>query len=398
MKILIIHNAGSRRLPSGELTVVRNELAALKKAGIESELHIFYNDEIGFRNPLRFLKMGMRAFISYSSYRLVSNLIEQFKPDLVHFHGVLPILTPTAFYACKKKGVPVIQTLHNFRWLCVEGGLFRKKIYCDKCVKNCGWRGVLFGCSRCSRLISFVLFTVNLFYRKTGLLFKWVDYFIAVSEFVKNTYIEAGFPREKIIMKYNGLNLNPTIIKNDSKRDGVAFVGRLTPAKGTMILKEIIRKKDLSFNIIGAGTDLTDLKSYCLTNNFKNVRFWENASREQAQKIIANSLCVIIPSQCGETFSLVAAEAMSNSVPVIVSAIGGPKELIEKSGAGIAVEPRNANAFAQAINYLTDNPEQAALMGGNGKTFVEQELDISKLTEKLIDIYGQVIQNRTKIG
>ena len=158
MKILIIHNSGPKHLSSGELSVARNEVNALKKKGIECELHVIYNDNINWKNPFKLIKTGLGVLWSFSGYTLITELIQAHKPDLVHFHGVLPRLSPAAFYACKKKNIPVIQTLHNFRWLCVEGGLFRKNSFCNKCLKGSGWQGVLYGCAKNSRLISLPLF------------------------------------------------------------------------------------------------------------------------------------------------------------------------------------------------------------------------------------------------
>ena len=207
MRVLIMHNAGDLALPSGELAVARVEADALRKKGVSVHLHVINNDSVRRLFSLNTLIAGPNIFWSHASFRSTKELIERYQPDIVHFHGVLPLLTPSAFHACKKKGIPVVQTLHNFRWVCVEGGLFRNNRYCEICLRSSGWHGVFYGCSRGSRLISFLLWLVNLFYRKSGLLYSWVDRFIAVSEFVKDKYIAAGFPANKIRVKYNTASL-----------------------------------------------------------------------------------------------------------------------------------------------------------------------------------------------
>jgi glycosyltransferase involved in cell wall biosynthesis len=292
MKVLIIHNGGDPTLPSGELSVARNDRTSLIKKDISVHLHVINNDKVRRLFSFNTLVAGLNAFWSRSSFRSTKELIDKYRPDIVHFHGVLPLLTPSAFHACKQKGVPVVQTLHNFRWVCVEGGLFRNNRYCEICLRSSGWQGVFCGCSRGSRLISFLLWLVNLFYRKSGLLYKWVDKFIAVSGFVKDKYIEAGFPADKIQIKYNAAPALPEDLPfvKASERSGVTFAGRIAPAKGTRIIKEIIRNIELPVNIIGDGPDLQDLKQYCQKYNLRHVKLWGQISHEDVLKIISSSI------------------------------------------------------------------------------------------------------------
>ena len=395
MKILIMHNSGARHLSSGETRAVENEANALKKMGVDIKVNVVYNEASGWRHLFKFIRTGFGIFYSPASYKLTAELLDQFQPDLVHFHGIIPILTPSALHLCHKQNVPVVQTLHNFRWLCVEGGLFRRNRICCKCLISCGWQGVFYGCAKGSRLISLALSLTNMFYRRSGYLYRWVDKFIAVSEFVKDTYISAGFPAEKMTVKYNGINPASKAGNVDVRR-GITFVGRLTRSKGTEILARLFSRINCPFNIIGTGQEGRRLKAICQEINFNHVKFWGNLSPDETNKIIASSVGVIIPSQCGETFSLVAAEAMLNGTPIIVSAFGGPKELVEKSGAGIVVEPRDADGFVAAIMKLLNQSVLADQMGKKGQQFVQQKLNQDKTTAQLIKIYEQVIADTTK--
>ena len=117
MKILLVHNSGSRHLPSGEMRVVENEKRALQQRGIDVYLHVVYNDAFDSRNPFKLLKTGLNFFYSLMGRELLAKLLKQFQPDLVHFHSILPLLTPSVFHLCHQKNIPVLQTLHNFRWL-----------------------------------------------------------------------------------------------------------------------------------------------------------------------------------------------------------------------------------------------------------------------------------------
>ncbi len=395
MKILLVHNSGSRHLSSGEMRVVENEKRALQQRGIDVYLHVVYNDAFDSRNPFKLLKTGLNFFYSLMGRELLAKLLKQFQPDLVHFHSILPLLTPSVFHLCHQKNIPVLQTLHNFRWLCVEGGLYRDGHICRQCLNRYGWPGAWHGCAKNSRFISLLLFSINALYRRSGYLYRWVDKFIAVSEFVRDAYVQAGFPSEKIVLKYNGVTM-PTQIEKPETKQGITFVGRLTKSKGTEILGQLFDRVKYPFNIIGSGPEEEKLKTICRQNNFNHVRFWGNLPSMETFEIIATSACVIIPSQCGETFSLVAGEALSQGTPIIVSAFGGPMELVEESGGGIIVDPQDINGFGDAIEKIMNSPILADRMGNAGQNFFQQNLSIKNTTDQLIKIYEQVIENKIK--
>ena len=94
------------------------------------------------------------------NYKIVKSAIHTHKPDIVHFHTVVPYLSFSVIAASYIMGVPIVQTLHNGRWLCLEGGYFRNNTFCDDCVGTYGWLGVKRGCGH-GQLISFFLFLNN---------------------------------------------------------------------------------------------------------------------------------------------------------------------------------------------------------------------------------------------
>ena len=220
--------------------------------------------------------------------------------------------------------------------------------------------------------------------------------FIAVSEFVKDKYIEAGFPEKKIKAKHNAA---PTLAEGlefvkESERSGITFVSRIAPAKGTSIIKKIIRNIELPVNIIGSGPDLQDLKQYCQSYNLRHVKFWGQISHDKVLKIISSSQCVVVPSVCGEAFPLVAVEAMVCGTPVIASNLGGVVELINKSRGGIAVDPDEPGVFVRAISELVKQPERISQMGLAGKRYVGDSLSEEIITDRLMSIYQEVIDNK----
>jgi len=398
MKVLVIHNAGASNLPSGELIVANQEVEELVKRGVKAECHVEYNDEITNTSFLNTVKVGLNLLWSYDSYRRTQLLIDTYKPDIVHYHSVLPLLTASTFYACKSKNVPVVQTLHNYRWFCVEGGLYSENTYCQQCLDQGPHRGIVKRCSRNSLSSSSLLTINNEIYVRRKKLFNLVDTFIAVSHFLRNKHIQAGFPEEQLVVKYNGINslsLSKEIVPIERRR-GITFVGRLTPSKGTSILVEIMRRiSDVPINVVGTGPELEELSSICENNRFKHVNLLGRKNSEDVFKIMASSLCVIVPSIFAETFGLVAVEAMACGTPVVASNVGALEEIVGRSGGGLTVSTaQGAEAFTNAIKDVIVSPDRVHELGARGRNFVEQNLTIESSVEKLISIYEQVIAKR----
>lgn len=394
MNILLMHNGGDAGLPSGETVVFNAEAAALRRAGCMVHQHLA-TGESGLSGKIR----KANVFWSRSSWRTTRELVQTHRPDLVHFHGVLPDLTMSAFAACRDAGVPVVQTLHNYRWICVEGGLFRDSAFCDDCVCGNGWQGVRKRCSRGSTVVSALLAMNNRFARKEGRLFSLVNRFVAVSQFVKDQHVRGGFPAGQITVKYNGVSIPP---RAEPPPDGqfvngdaavVSFVGRLDVAKGTSILGQLPDLMEsrcpVQFKIAGAGPDEQMLRERFAKHS--NVEFLGRLSADLVTELLQSSDCVIVPSIVPESFGLVAAEAMACGTPVLASKIGGLAELLSTSGAGWAVEPTaSPAAFADTLQEIlkgTLRMEKAAL----GRTFAESKLDIEKTTCDLLEIYESVM-------
>ena len=146
MRILILHSKSLSNLPSGEAEVASYEEASLNKYGNTVKL-LSVGDGVNKKYKLnRNLSALMKNIWFFKAAKFVRSNMAEFKPDVVHFHGLFPYLSASALGAAHKSGVLVIQTLHNGRWLCLEGGFYRDGKYCDDCISLGGWTGVKNGC------------------------------------------------------------------------------------------------------------------------------------------------------------------------------------------------------------------------------------------------------------
>src|ERR1700734_1482634 len=125
MKILLVHNRYRTSAPSGEDAAVRNEQRMLERGGIETVLFDRCNDDLAPSTVLGKLSLAANTVWSQRSRRELRLLLRRERPDLVHVHNTFAAMSPSIYGGCKEQGLPVLQTLHNFRFFC-PGGLFMR--------------------------------------------------------------------------------------------------------------------------------------------------------------------------------------------------------------------------------------------------------------------------------
>src|SRR5271166_2169450 len=149
LSVLVIHNQYQQ--PGGEDVVVRAEVQMLRRAGHRVEEFTRKNATIAEYSPLQRASLLMSTTWNQQAYREIGELIAKERPDVAHCHNLVPLVSPAAYYACGSAGVPVVQTLHNYRLLCPPGTLYSKGQICHDCTSSLT-HAVARGCYRDSRL------------------------------------------------------------------------------------------------------------------------------------------------------------------------------------------------------------------------------------------------------
>ena len=392
MKVLIIQGGIDRNLPTGEEVVISNDIKYLKKNGIDVIYEQIKIPSSGWGSIVG--KAGGLIW-SFSNYKKVKSAIGKYKPDILHFHTIVPYISFSVIHAVSKMKVPVVQTLHNGRWLCVEGGYFRSNTFCDDCVNSYGWLGVVRGCGH-GRAISLLLFLNNYFVRRFGFLFNKIDHFIAVSEFTKKQHINSSFPKQKITVRNNGFNftslVSEVVINPLLKKEGIVFAGKVSVAKGALVLRYLIPRLNCTLKIIGNGPELDMLKSYCIDKSFNHIEFFGKVDNNKAIEVIKNSILTIVPSQCGDSFPTVAVESMAVGTPVLASNLGGLPDLIKKSGGGRLVQYDDNSKFLYEIESLLSNQDELNKLAKTGMAYVKHNISLNKKGDELLAIYNHTIE------
>lgn len=364
MKVLVCHNDYQQR--GGESEVVDREIQLMKEMDIEVVQYRVHNDEIRQYSTLQKLLFIINTVFNLSSYRRMTKLINEHKPDVVHVHNVFPLLSPSIYYACFRHKIPVVQTVHNFRFFCPNGLFFTKGNICERCAHGNYFHSIRFKCYRDDVVLSALYAFVIWLHRLLGLL-RRVDLYVALTEFSKEKLVELGIKRSKIYIKPNFLLVNKTTSDNYGNGEYGLFLGRYANEKGIETLLSSIQlcaHQGVSFKFAGGGVLESSITSKILSTHLP-IELLGYVSGTRKEKIIQKSKYVIIPSECYENMPTVVLEAYMFGKPVIASRIGSLPFIVEHEQTGLLFSPGNYRELSEMIIRLETDPELLNKMSVN---------------------------------
>lgn len=385
MRIVVAHNR--YKYAGGEDSVLRAEVEMLRDAGHVIELFEADNKTI----EGTFAKIAAAGSLFHSTYssQKMTALIRTFRPEILHIHNWFPLLSPSIISAANEQGIPVIQTLHNFRMLCVNGTMHRDGHICHDCLgKQLPVNGAVHRCYSNSRLGSALVATAFSYHR---LAHTWdgVTTFIALSEYQKALLVLGGVDAGQIIVKPNFVKHTNEV---GSGRGGYAlFVGRLTPEKGirTVLRAWAENGIPIQLKVMGDGPLADEVREKA--RNLPQVQHLGHKSTAEVYAAMADARFVIWASECHEAFGLTIVEALSHGTPVLAADTEPIKELIEDGETGLHFTAGDANDLAAKASVLVTNNARYQEMRGNCRAVYEERYTDTINYKLLMDIYQQAI-------
>lgn len=332
------------------------------------------------------IQVAIESLWSRPSYNLVDRMLHERKFDVLHVQNFFPLLSPSVYYAAKKHGVAVVQTLRNYRLLCPNVFFYRDGHVCEDCIdKVFKYPGNFHGCYRDSRMATAAVAAMTAFHTIKGTWLNAVDIYIALTEFVRDKFIEAGFPEQKLVVKNNFVFPDPGC--GDGRGDYALFVGRLSPEKGLETLLQAWSQlnRNWSLKIVGDGPMAGDVRAFCAGSG--SVEWIGAKSHAETAEIMGKARVLVFPSQWYETFGRVAMESFAAGTPVIASRLGAMAEVCEEGRAGLLFESGNASDLADKLRWVFDHPVEAKAMRTIARQTFENKYTMPQNYRILIEAY-----------
>jgi glycosyltransferase involved in cell wall biosynthesis len=339
----------------------------------------FFVDRVSFTEaapPLRRVGAAARSIWSREAARKLDALLEaQGKPDVAHVHAFVYQLTPSIFAPLARRGVPIVQTCHEYAHICVNQRLYeqRTNTICEACVKGSFlaplWKRCIKG--------SFAASAAGCLAGRVDALFgrsrTHIARFITPSAFMRQEMIAAGMDAQKIVHIPHPIEARD-ITPSASQGDAMLFVGRLVPQKGIRtFLDAATSNPDIPCRIVGDGPLTEAIRRQTAQAGFEHVAFVGRLQEEALWNEMRTARAVVVPSEWYEPFGLVIVEAMAAARAVIATNIAGPAEIVEAGRTGLLVPPRDPGALAAAMRRLWERPDEAARFGRAGREAVARD-------------------------
>lgn len=322
-----------------------------------------------------------------SARRELGRLLEGERPDLAHLHVYSGQLSASILEPLRARGIPTVQTLHDFKLACPVRTFVSRDKVCEACRGRHFWRALPRRCNRGS-LARTALNVVEAYVSRQLGDVEAIDRFIAVSDFLRGKMVEHGVvTQDRISTLHNFLDPAPLRVAEEPGRHFL-YAGRLTPIKGVDVLLEAVRDlPGTDLLVAGEGRSRADLEAQARSAGMDHVRFLGFQEDAELERLVRSSICTVLPSVGYETFGLAALESLALGRPVVASRIGGIPEVVDDGVDGFLVPPGDAGALRDRMRWLARHPDRAMEMGATGRRKVESSFDPDAHYEGLMRVY-----------
>jgi len=352
---------------------------------------IDFPGELQKKNLTSTLKVLNRVVYSQEAHTKIARLIADTQPDLVHVHGIAHETSPSILPAIKRAGLPIVQTLHDYKLLCPNTTFVSNGQICESCKGHHYYNVVRKRCKRGSITASLLAGVEMVAHKLTQIYEKNVDEFIAPSQFLCDKVQEYGI-RTPIVHIPNFIDVERFQPWYEPE-DYFVYCGRLTAVKGIRTLVEAMAQLRTShLYIAGHGELEEELKAYVDAQQLSNhITFLGHLNTPELITLIQRARFMVSPSEWYENYPMTVLEALACGTPVIGANIGGIPELVKNNETGLLFEAGNVQMLVEKINELLHDPAKAIAMGQNGRRQVVATNNAERHYHQTLAVYNKVL-------
>jgi glycosyltransferase involved in cell wall biosynthesis len=340
--------------------------------------------------PTEMVRLVNRVLWDRFAAHRIGHVLDLFSPDVVHLFNIYHHISPSILPPIKKRGIPILQTVNDYKLICPNYLLFTNGRPCLRCRNGRYANAVRHRCLHGSLRWSMLAAVEMLLHRIMSVYERHVSVFLAPSRFVLAKLHEFGVnPDQTRRLPYcipgSGVERAPPHGKN---RGYVLYFGRLSREKGlATLMAAMSHLSDLELWIAGDGPLRSHLERQTHTLGLSNIRFCGHCRGEHLNQLVAGARLSVLPSEWYEVFGQSVVESLLLSRPVVASRTGGIPEVMEDGEHGLLVPSGDASALADAMRWLASHAAVANEMGRAGREAALARFGVERHYEELSALY-----------
>lgn len=319
----------------------------------------------------------------------MAQLLDKVQPDIVHLHNIYHHISPSILPEIKKRGIPIVMTLHDYNLLSPNYTMFHHGMVHEEDARGLYFSCIKNVCVKNSRLYSAVGVGEMIVHHKLWRVYaRYVDKFISPSQFMIKKCIEHGWDEKKFVHIPHPVFVEG--VSHEEDRGFVAYVGRLSEEKGLDALLDAAKiTPQIPYRVVGTGPLQEHLQKRIKEEQIANIELVGFKTGTQLKHEIARARIIAVPSVWYENYSLSILEAKAAQKIVIASGIGGIPEILDRR---FLCEPGNAKQLAEKISHwYTITSKERRAIGIHNQAQVEQMNNPALHANRMIRVYKYLV-------
>lgn len=334
------------------------------------------------------LSSALKLIHSPEAVRKIGRLIDETQPGLVHCHNIYHQLTPSIIGAAKRRGVPVVLTLHDYKPICPVYTRLNDGEICSECMTSGSWRVLANRCADGSLSKSGLLLAETWLQRLLGS-YEQVDKVITPSAFMYQAVTRRRFDADRVEVLYNGVDCE-SIRRAEHDEDYMLYLGRLSHEKGiqTLLAAHAPIADRIELRVAGTGP-----LEQAMRSAYPKARYLGHLSGDSLAATIRGASLIVVPSEWLENCPMSILEAMAFGKPVVASAVGGIPELVTSGETGLLFPMKDQAALRDCLISLMANPSLRRAYGDAARKRAEQHFSLRRHNQALLRLYHGVLES-----
>jgi glycosyltransferase involved in cell wall biosynthesis len=391
MKVLIVHN--NYQQFGGEKLAVDSQRELLRQNNHEVIDYARENSEIDSFSLGQKAAFPLNAFYSRRTFREIAWLVRKEKPDIAHIHNVFPLISPAVYSALHNARIPIVQTVHNYRFLCPNGLFFTQGHICELCKFGNTLHAVKYKCYKNSYVFSALYASIVGGHRALGT-HHLVDRFIVLNPFTAEKMVESQLVEaEKISVLENFLSDPVPSADYQSKEPYFIFMGRLSPEKGIdTLVRAALLQPSIRLYVLGVGPLDKELRQLAKAAQPRQIQFLGFVDGDRKWELLRKATASVIPSTCYENCPIGALESFAAGTPIVASNTGALPYIVDDHLNGRIFRAGDADDLCNKLITLSSNPAQVGDMSRRARMTFELKYTAKAHYQGLMKIYSGILQ------